>query len=85
MHAACAVWRCSYIFSLAYHCSFLSLSLGWVDGWRDFMSFSTEFQLYQDDGGVIDGYGQWNPVYDYKYPRLKWGLNPGPLEQQAGA
>ena len=43
---------------------------GWVgrwvvDGWMtcDFMSFSTVFQSYQDDGRMImKGCVQWNPV-----------------------
>ena len=39
---------------------------GYIDGWMtcDFMSFSTVFQLYEDDGRVIQtGSVQWNPVY----------------------
>ena len=35
------------------------------DGWMkwDFTSFSTVFQSYQDDGGIImKGCVQWNPV-----------------------
>ena len=55
-----------------------------MGGWRDFTPFSTEFQLYQDDGLVVDGCVQWNPVYDCKYFRLKRGSNPDLLDQQAG-
>ena len=42
---------------------------GWMDGWMDcgFTSFSTVFQSYQDNGGMImKGCMQWNPVYDRK-------------------
>ena len=38
-----------------------------MDGWMtcDFMSFSTVFQSYQDNGQMImKGSVQWNPVYD---------------------
>ena len=43
---------CSFFFC-AYHFSFPppSLSGGWMG---DFTSFSIEFQLYQDDGWVMD-------------------------------
>ena len=62
-----ASWGCLEIFfsRLSFLFSF-SLSLGWMDGWMtwDFMSFSTEFILYQDDGWVMDDCGQWNHVYD---------------------
>ena len=43
------------------------------DGWMtcDFMSISTVFQSYQDDGQVImKGCVQWNPVYVRKDPHL---------------
>ena len=40
---------------------------GWMDDF-DFMSFSTVFQSYQDNGQVIKGCMQWNPVYDLKNP-----------------
>ena len=34
-----------------------------MDGWRDFTSFSTVFQSYQDDERLImKGCVQWNPV-----------------------
>ena len=40
---------------------------GWMDGWKDdlrFTAFSTVFQTYQDDEGLImKGCVQWNPVY----------------------
>ena len=61
----------------------LSLSHGWMT--CDFTSFSTDFQLYQDDGRLMDGCVQWSPVYDRKYPCLKRGSNPGPLDKQVGA
>ena len=38
---------------------------GWMDGWIicDFISFSTVFQSYQDDGRMImKGSVQWNTV-----------------------
>ena len=38
---------------------------GWMDGWIicDFISFSTVFQAYQDDGRMImKGSVQWNTV-----------------------
>ena len=47
------------------------------NGWMtcDFTSFSTVFQLYQDDGRMImKGCVQWNPVYDSKDPRLRLEL-----------
>ena len=39
---------------------------GWMDEWIicNFMSFSTVFQSYQDDGQMrMKGCEQWNPVY----------------------
>ena len=42
---------------------------GGGDGWMtcDFMSFSTVFQSYQDDGRMImKGCVQWNPVYGWE-------------------
>ena len=45
-----------------------SYSLGWMDGWRDFTSFSIEFQLYQDDGWVMDGCVQWESHLQSKHP-----------------
>ena len=45
----------------------------------DFTSFSTVFQLYQDDGGeIMKGCVQGNGQKDF---RLKRGSNPGPLGQ----
>ena len=42
-----------------------------------FKSFSTVFQLYQDDDRMImKGYVQWNPVYSRGDSRLKRGSNP---------
>ena len=46
------------------------------DGWMacGFVPFSTVFQSYKADGWVImKGYGQWNPVYVRKTPRVKHG------------
>ena len=40
-----------------------------MDGWMtcDFTSFSTVFQLYQDDDKMtMNGCAQWNPVYGYR-------------------
>ena len=43
----------------------------------DFISFSTVFKSYQQDGWVLmKDCVQWNPVYDYKGPRLN-ELEPG--------
>ena len=87
--AYCACRRCG--FGVVRICFFsrlsLSLSLSLSHGWMtcDFTSFSTDFQLYQDDGRLKDGCVQWNSVYDCKYPRLKRGSNPGPLDKQVGA
>ena len=42
------------------------VTLASMDGWMisDFISFSTVFQLYQDDGRMtIKVCVQWNPVY----------------------
>ena len=53
-----------------------------MDRWMtcDFTIFSTVFQSYQDDGWMImKGCEQWN----CKDPRLKWGSNLGPSDQQA--
>ena len=57
-------WGCLYIFSLAYHFSFLSPSL--LGGWMtwDFTSISAEFHLYQDAGWVMGGCVQRKHVYD---------------------
>ena len=33
----------------------------------------------------MKGRVQWNPIYDGKDPRLRWGLNPRPLDQEASA
>ena len=37
----------------------------WLYGWMicNFTSFSTVFQSYQDDGQIMKGCVQWNPVY----------------------
>ena len=72
------------VFSVAYHFSFPPPSLwgGWIYD-VIFTSFSIEFQLYQDDGLMIDDCAQWNPVYDRKDPGLKQCSNPEPLDQQA--
>ena len=44
----------------------------------EFTSFSTVFQSYQDDGGMImKGCVQWNSVYGRKDFRLERGSNPG--------
>ena len=43
-----------------------SFAAGWIDGYMtcDFTSFSTVFQLYQDDGKLImKGCVQWNSIY----------------------
>ena len=48
----------------------------------DFTSFSTVFQLYQDnDRMIMTGCVQWNLVYGWKDSRLERGSNPGPLDQ----
>ena len=55
------------------------------EGWgMDFMSFSTVFQSYQDNGLMImKSCEQWNPVYDRKDLCLRWGWNPRLLDQKA--
>ena len=48
----------------------------------NFTSFSTLFQSYQDNGLMImKGCVQWNPIYDWKDPRLRRGSNSRPLDQ----
>ena len=48
----------------------------------NFMSFSTVFQSYQDHGWVImKGCMQWNLVYGWNEYHLKWGSDPGLLDQ----
>ena len=59
----------------------LSFFLSWVDGCLDFTSFSIQFQLYQDDGWVMDDCA----VYDRNDLSLKRCSNSGPLDQQASA
>ena len=57
---------------------------GWMDGWMTchFMSSSTVFQSYQDDGWVImKGCEQWNLIYSWKDFCHKQGLNPQPQYQ----
>ena len=59
-----------------------------MDGWMtcDISSFLTVFQSYQDDGRMImKGYVRWNPVYDWKDPRLRQGSNSGPINEQVSA
>ena len=59
---------------------------GWLDVWMtcDFVSFSTVFQSYQDNGQVImKGCVQWHLVCGWKNFCFKQGSNPGPLDQQA--
>ena len=55
-----------------------------MNGWIicDFTSFSTVFQLYQDDYWVImKDCVQWNLVYSWEDSRLERGSNPGRLDQ----
>ena len=55
----------SSFFTLFHHHNSHSLSPLW-DGWMicNFMSFSTVFESYQEDGQMImKGCAQWNPVY----------------------
>ena len=57
---------------------------GGMDRWMicNFTSFSTVFQVYQDDDRMImKGYVQLNPVYSRGDSRLERGSNPGPLDQ----
>ena len=59
-----------------------------MDGWTtcDFMSPSTLFQSYQDDGSVIMiGSVQWDLIYGWKDFHLKWGLNLLLSDQLASA
>ena len=49
--------------------NYCNVNLGWMDGWMicNFMSFSTVFQSYQDDGQMrMKGCEQWNPVYGWE-------------------
>ena len=47
----------------------------------DFMSFSTVFQWYQDDGRVIMKGRAQRTRYNWKDLRLRRASNPGPLDQ----
>ena len=53
---------------------------------RDFMSFSTVFQSYQDDGQddgqrIMEGCVQMDPQFTVEKFRLERGSNPGLLDQ----
>ena len=53
---------------------------GRTDGWRNFTTFSTVFQLYQEDERLIMKVCvQGNLVYGWKDLRLMQGSNPGPF------
>ena len=57
---------------------------GGLVGWIicDFTSYSTVFQLYQDDDRMImKGFVQWNPIYSRGDSRLERGSIPGPLDR----
>ena len=50
----------------------------------DFMSFSTIFQSYQDDGQrIMEGCVQMDPQFTVEKFRLERGSNPGLLDQWA--
>ena len=66
--AYCACSRCGRGKFGYFFCG-LSFFLSGVDGCLDFTSFSIEFQLYQDDGWVMDDCAQWKSRLQSKRSR----------------